>query len=85
MRTRSTRRSTWILSSPIDLQENGALSPAWPLAYLGLLPRARLRRPQRGGDDPGRRPWLTIAHAFEEAAVARKAARLLAEDVVWTP
>lgn len=72
---------------PIDLVDNGALSSTGPLADLtlpllleSLKPVFDDRSPE--ADDRAFDRALTIARAFVEAAVARKAAKLRAEAVV---
>ncbi|MEE2860961.1 MAG: MYG1 family protein [Pseudomonadota bacterium] len=72
---------------PIDLVDNGSLSPTGPLADLslpllleGLKPVFDDRTPE--ADDQAFDRALVIARAFVEAAIARKAAKLRAEAVV---
>lgn len=72
---------------PIDLVDNGALSPTGPLGDLslpllleGLKPVFDDRSPD--ADDRAFDRALTIARAFVEAGVARMAAKLRAETVV---
>lgn len=72
---------------PIDLVDNGALSPTGPLADLslprlleGLKPVFDDRTPE--ADDRAFDRALVIARAFVEAAIARKAAKSRAEAVV---
>nr|WP_111301734.1 MYG1 family protein [Paracoccus saliphilus] len=72
---------------PIDLVDNGALSPAGPLADLSLPMLLESLKPAFDDDSPGSddrafHGALAIARAFVEAAVARKAAKLRAEAVV---
>lgn len=72
---------------PIDLVDNGALSPAGPLADLSLPSLMESLKPvfddqTPGADDRAFDRALVIARAFVEAAIARKAAKLRAEAVV---
>lgn len=72
---------------PIDLVDNGALSPTGPLADLTLPLLLESLKPvfdDRGpeADDRAFDRALAIARAFLEAAIARKAATLRAEAVV---
>lgn len=75
---------------PIDLMDNGALSPAaagplladltLPMLLESLKPVFDDRAPE--ADDAAFHRALPIARAFVEAALARKAAKLRAESVV---
>ena len=75
---------------PIDLMDNGALSPATagpmladltlPMLLESLKPVFDDRAP--GADDAAFMAALPIARAFVEASIARKAAKRRAEDVV---
>jgi uncharacterized UPF0160 family protein len=72
---------------PIDLVANGALSPSGLLADLSLPLLLESLKPvfddrSPGADDRAFDHALTIARAFVEAAVARKAAKLRADAVV---
>ncbi len=72
---------------PIDLVDNGALSPSGLLADLSLPLLLESLKPvfddrTPDADDRAFRHALTIARAFLEAALARKAAKLRAEAVV---
>ena len=74
---------------PIDLLDNGAVSPAvaGPLSGLTLPMLLESLKPvfddaAADADDRAFHHALTIARAFVEAGVARKAARLRAEGIV---
>lgn len=72
---------------PVDLVDNGALSPTGPLGDLSLPLLLESLGPvfdERGPEvnDRAFDRALVIAHAFVEAAVACKAAKLRAEAVV---
>lgn len=72
---------------PIDLVDNGALSPEGPLADLSLPLLLESLKPVFDDRDPEAEDRafdraLTIARAFVEAALARKAAKRRAEGVV---
>jgi len=72
---------------PIDLVDNGALSPSGPLAGLSLSSLLETLKPDFDDTDPGadRRAFdaaLVIARSFVEASVARQAAKLRAEALV---
>ena len=72
---------------PIDLVDNGALSPTGPLADLSLPMLLESLKPvfddrSPDADDRAFAGAVTIARAFVEAAVARKAAKHRAEAVV---
>lgn len=72
---------------PIDLTDNGALSPTGPLADLTLPSLLETLKPVFDDNEPGAEDRqfqvaLAIARSFVEAAVARSAAKLRAEAVV---
>lgn len=74
---------------PIDLVDNGALSPATagPLAGLTLSALLETLKPsfdnrEAGADDAAFQRALAIARAFVEASVEKKAAKLRAETLV---
>lgn len=72
---------------PIDLTDNGALSPVGPLGGLTLPVLLETLKPDFDNADPEAdtkafHHALTIARAFVEAAVARSAAKLRAESIV---
>ena len=72
---------------PIDLVDNGALSPTGPLADLSLPMLLESLKPvfddrSPDADDRAFAGAVTIARAFVEAAVARKAAKHRAEAVM---
>ncbi|WP_405401359.1 MYG1 family protein [Paracoccus sp. Ld10] len=72
---------------PIDLVDNGALSPTGPLADLSLPLLLESLKPvfddrSPDADDRAFDRALLIARAFVEAAIARKAAKLRAQAVV---
>ncbi|WP_410217602.1 MYG1 family protein [Paracoccus sp. (in: a-proteobacteria)] len=72
---------------PIDLVDNGALSPTGPLADLSLPMLLESLKPvfddsSPDADDRAFQQALDTARAFVEAAIARKAAKLRAEAVV---
>ena len=72
---------------PIDLVDNGALSPTGPLADLSLPMLLESLKPvfddrSPDADDRAFDGAVAIARAFVEAAVARKAAKHRAEAVV---
>ncbi|AZY93542.1 MULTISPECIES: MYG1 family protein [Paracoccus] len=72
---------------PIDLVDNGALSPTGPLADLSLPMLLESLKPvfddrSPDADDRAFDGAVAIARAFVEAAVARKAAKYRAEAVV---
>lgn len=72
---------------PIDLVDNGALSPTGPLADLSLPMLLESLKPvfddrSPDADDCAFDGAVAIARAFVEAAVARKAAKHRAEAVV---
>lgn len=72
---------------PIDLTDNGALSPTGPLADLTLPALLETLKPvfddkSDGADDRAFHGALAIARAFVEAAIARAGAKLRAEGLV---
>ena len=76
---------------PVDLVDNGALSPSvvGPLAGLTLPALLDTLKPvfdesDPGAEDRGFHLALTIARSFVEASIARSAAKLRAEALVQT-
>jgi len=74
---------------PIDLMDNGALSPssAGPLAGLTLSSLLETLKPnfddkEEGADDRAFHAALAIARAFVEAGIGKRAAKLRAETLV---
>ena len=74
---------------PVDLLDNGALSPATagPLADLTLPSLLETLKPvfddkQPGADDRGFHAALSIARAIVEAGIAQRASKLRAESMV---
>lgn len=72
---------------PIDLVDNGAISPSGPLASLSLSSLLETLKPDfddRDGDadDQAFQRALVVARSFVEAGVARSAAKLRAEALV---
>jgi uncharacterized UPF0160 family protein len=72
---------------PIDLVDNGALSPTGPLASLSLSSLLETLKPDFDDADPAAddrafHNALTVARSFVEAGVARRAAKLRAESIV---
>ena len=72
---------------PIDLTDNGALSPTGPLAGLTLPSLLETLKPvfddrDPGADDRAFHIALAIARSFVEATIARSAAKLRAETIV---
>jgi uncharacterized UPF0160 family protein len=72
---------------PIDLTDNGALSPSGPLGGLTLPVLLETLKPDFDSADPDAESnafhqALSIARSFVEAAIARRAAKLRAETVV---
>ncbi|WP_313603744.1 MYG1 family protein [Rhizobium sp.] len=74
---------------PIDLMDNGALSPssAGPLAGLTLSSLLETLKPsfdekEEGADERAFHAALSIARAFVEAGVGKRAAKLRAETLV---
>lgn len=75
---------------PVDLMDNGALSPgaAGPLADLTLPSLLETLKPvfddkEPGADDRGFHAALAIARAVVEAAIRQRAAKLRAETLVF--
>lgn len=72
---------------PIDLVDNGALSPSGPLASLSLSSLLETLKPDFDdaaidADDRAFHSALAIARSFVEAGIARRAAKLRAESIV---
>ncbi|MBO9587423.1 MYG1 family protein [Devosia sp.] len=72
---------------PIDLVDNGAISPSGPLASLSLSSLLETLKPDfddRDGDADNQafQKALVVARSFVEAGVARSAAKLRAEALV---
>lgn len=72
---------------PIDLVDNGAISPSGPLAGLSLSSLLETLKPDfddRDGDADNQafQKALVVARSFVEAGVARSAAKLRAEALV---
>ena len=72
---------------PIDLTDNGALSPSGPLGGMTLPVLLETLKPDFDNADPDAegnafQSALAIARSFLEAAIARRAAKLRAETVV---
>ncbi|MCR6672634.1 MYG1 family protein [Devosia ginsengisoli] len=72
---------------PVDLTDNGALSPSGPLASLTLPSLLETLKPDFDNTDPDAEmaafhSALAVARTFVEAAIARAAAKLRAETVV---
>lgn len=72
---------------PIDLTDNGALSPTGPLAGLTLPSLLETLKPDFDDNDPGAddrqfQVALEIARSLVEASIGRSAAKLRAEAVV---
>lgn len=72
---------------PIDLTDNGALSPTGPLADLTLPSLLETLKPvfddnEPGADDRQFQVALAVARSFVEASIGRSAAKLRAEAVV---
>ncbi|MET3900655.1 uncharacterized UPF0160 family protein [Devosia sp. UYZn731] len=72
---------------PIDLTDNGALSPTGPLAGLTLPTLLETLKPAFDDTDPEAddrtfHAALAIARSFVEAAISRSAAKLRAEGLV---
>ncbi|NGO55426.1 MYG1 family protein [Allomesorhizobium camelthorni] len=73
---------------PIDLVDNGALSPSGPLAGLTLPALLETLKPDFDETDPAAEDRafhaaLTVARSFVEASIARSAAKLRAEAIVY--
>lgn len=72
---------------PIDLVDNGALSPTGPLAGLSLSSLLETLKPDFDDADPeaDNRAFhdaLAVARSFVEAGIGRRAAKLRAESIV---
>ncbi len=72
---------------PVDLMDNGALSPTGALASLTLPTLLETLKPAFDNTDPTAETTaffqaLAIARSFAEAAIARSAAKLRAESMV---
>ena len=72
---------------PVDLTDNGALSPSGPLAGLTLPSLLETLKPDFDNTDPDAETTafyaaLAVARTFVEAAIARSAAKLRAETMV---
>jgi len=72
---------------PIDLVDNGAISPSGPLASLSLSSLLETLKPdfddrEGDADDQAFHRALVVARSFVEAGVARSAAKLRAEALV---
>lgn len=72
---------------PVDLLDNGALSPTGPLAGLTLPVLLETLKPDFDNTDPNAESAafhgaLAIARSFVEAAISRSAAKLRAESIV---
>jgi uncharacterized UPF0160 family protein len=72
---------------PIDLTDNGVLSPTGPLAGLTLPSLLETLKPvfddnEPGADDRQFQVALAVARGFVEASISRSAAKLRAEAVV---
>jgi uncharacterized UPF0160 family protein len=72
---------------PIDLTDNGVLSPTGPLAGLTLPSLLETLKPvfddnEPGADDRQFQVALAVARSFVEASIGRSAAKLRAEAVV---
>ena len=72
---------------PIDLTDNGALSPSGPLGGLTLPALLETLKPDFDTTDPDAdshafHAALAIARSFVEASIARRAAKLRAESIV---
>ncbi|MDM9628325.1 MYG1 family protein [Rhizobium sp. S152] len=72
---------------PIDLTDNGALSPSGPLAGLTLPSLLETLKPnfddnEPGADDRAFHAALAIARTFAEAKIGKSAAKLRAETIV---
>ena len=72
---------------PIDLVDNGALSPSGPLAGLSLSSLLEKLKPDFDNTDPEAddrafHSALAIARSFVEAGIGRRAAKLRAESIV---
>lgn len=72
---------------PIDLVDNGAISPSGPLAGLSLSSLLETLKPdfddrEGDADEQAFHKALAVARSFIEAGVARRAAKLRAEALV---
>jgi uncharacterized UPF0160 family protein len=72
---------------PVDLTDNGVLSPTGPLANLTLPSLLETLKPDFDNADPDAETTafhnaLAIARSFVEANIARRAAKLRAETIV---
>ncbi|MFN4212167.1 MAG: MYG1 family protein [Devosia sp.] len=72
---------------PIDLVDNGAVSPSGPLAGLSLSSLLETLKPDFDNTDPEAddrafHDALAIARSFVEAGIGRRAAKLRAETIV---
>lgn len=72
---------------PIDLVDNGAISPSGPLAGLSLSSLLETLKPDFDDPDPAAdgkafEKALGVARSFVEAGIARSAAKLRAESIV---
>lgn len=73
---------------PVDLVDNGAISPSGPLAGLTLPVLLETLKPVFDETDPEAETRafhaaLAIARSFVEAKIAQGAAKLRAEGIVW--
>ncbi|ABC91391.1 putative metal-dependent hydrolase protein [Rhizobium etli CFN 42] len=73
---------------PIDLTDNGALSPSGPLAGLMLPALLETLKPvfdeaEPAADDRAFHAALAIARSFVDAGIAQRAAKLRAEAIVY--
>ncbi|ANK86274.1 MULTISPECIES: MYG1 family protein [unclassified Rhizobium] len=73
---------------PIDLTDNGALSPSGPLAGLTLPALLETLKPvfdaeEPEADDRAFHAALAIARSFIDAGIAQRAAKLRAEAIVY--
>ncbi|PDT28232.1 metal-dependent hydrolase [Rhizobium sp. L9] len=73
---------------PIDLTDNGALSPSGPLASLTLPALLETLKPvfdeeEPEADDRAFHAALAIARSFIDAGIAQRAAKLRAEAIVY--
>ena len=72
---------------PIDLTDNGVLSPSGPLGAMALPVLLETLKPDFDNNDPEAEitafhAGLAIARSFVEAGIARRAAKLRAETIV---
>ncbi|ANK92188.1 MULTISPECIES: MYG1 family protein [Rhizobium] len=73
---------------PIDMTDNGALSPSGPLAGLALPALLETLKPvfdaeEPEADDRAFHAALAIARSFIDAGIAQRAAKLRAEAIVY--